>query len=116
MSTALETFRRQQQVVEALNQQANELARTIGSVRTELEAIARHETLRDVLVQKQRWLQRTEDAVMAVRAIYTHVVDESHRLAIKAVERQLFPLDPTCPKSEEGDDSRSRITAANTAG
>jgi hypothetical protein len=32
--------------------------------------------------------------------IYTHVVDASHRQAIEALERQLFP---TVPKSEEAD-------------
>ena len=68
MSTALETFKKQQQAVEALNQQASELGHAIASARKELDAIARHEALRDILVQEQQWLQRTEDAVRTVRA------------------------------------------------
>jgi integrase len=34
--------------------------------------------------------------------IYTHVVDASHRLAIEAVERQLFPTVPKLPETAEG--------------
>ena len=68
MSTALETFKKQQQTVEALNQQASELGHAIAWARKELDVIARHEALRDILVQEQQWLQRTEDAVRTVRA------------------------------------------------
>ena len=42
--------------------------------------------------------------------IYTHVVDASHRLAIEAVERQLFP---TVPKSQDEDSSGSPVNAGN---
>jgi hypothetical protein len=39
--------------------------------------------------------------------IYTHVVDASHRQAIEALERQLFP---TVPKSEEADTASASET------
>src|SRR5260221_10774920 len=41
--------------------------------------------------------------------IYTHVVDASHRQAIEALERQLFP---TVPKSQEADTASASETAA----
>ena len=68
MSTALETFKKQQQAVEALHQQATDLAALIASIKAELDAIARHDARRNVLLQEQRWLERTEDAVRAVAA------------------------------------------------
>jgi integrase len=42
--------------------------------------------------------------------VYTHVVDASHRLAIEAVERQLFP---SVPKSQDEDSSGSPVNAGN---
>jgi integrase len=45
--------------------------------------------------------------------IYTHVVDASHRDAIEALERQLFP---TVPKSQEEDTSGNAGSAINKAG
>jgi integrase len=45
--------------------------------------------------------------------IYTHVVDASHRQAIEAVERQLFP---TVPKSENADSEPESASATKLAG
>jgi integrase len=45
--------------------------------------------------------------------IYTHVVDASHRQAIEAVERQLFP---TVPKSENANAAPEALSAAKKAG
>ena len=45
--------------------------------------------------------------------IYTHVVDASHRQAIEALERQLFP---TVPKSQEADTSSDSLSVTNKAG
>ena len=45
--------------------------------------------------------------------IYTHVVDASHRQAIEAVERQLFP---TVPKSGDADAAPEALSAAKKAG
>lgn len=42
--------------------------------------------------------------------IYTHVVDASHRSAIQAVERQLFP---TVPKSQSGDTKEEAVSDVN---
>jgi integrase len=39
--------------------------------------------------------------------IYTHVVDASHRQAIEALERQLFPSVPKLPDAAEGPGSVS---------
>jgi integrase len=44
--------------------------------------------------------------------IYTHVVDASHRQAIEALERQLFP---TVPKSQEMDTSSDSLSATKQA-
>ena len=44
--------------------------------------------------------------------IYTHVVDASHRQAIEAVERQLFP---TVPKSQEADTASGALSATKKA-
>jgi integrase len=45
--------------------------------------------------------------------IYTHVVDGSHRQAIEALERQLFP---TVPKSEEADPPSDSLSVTKRAG
>jgi integrase len=45
--------------------------------------------------------------------IYTHVVDASHRQAIEAVERQLFP---TVPKSPEEDTPSDSVSVTKRAG
>ena len=68
MSNALEMFRQQREAVDALHVQVTQVGAAISQVRAELDALARHETLRGVLAEEQRWLQRTEDAVRTVRA------------------------------------------------
>jgi hypothetical protein len=68
MTTALEMFRQQKAALAELQQQARSLDTAIASVRSELTAIANHDGLRTLLVDEQRWLQRTEDAVREVRA------------------------------------------------
>src|SRR5712691_2080831 len=45
--------------------------------------------------------------------IYTHVVDASHRQAIEALERQLFP---TVPKSQEPDTPSTSLSVTKRAG
>lgn len=45
--------------------------------------------------------------------IYTHVVDASHRQAIEALERQLFP---TVPKSQEPDTPSDSLNVRTRAG
>jgi hypothetical protein len=40
--------------------------------------------------------------------IYTHVVDASHRKAIEALERELFPSVPKLPEGPKPADSASR--------
>ena len=45
--------------------------------------------------------------------IYTHVVDASHRQAIEALERQLFP---TVPKSPEADTPSDSVSVTKRAG
>ena len=45
--------------------------------------------------------------------IYTHVVDSSHRKAIEALERELFP---TVPKSQESDTASDSLSATKNAG
>ena len=45
--------------------------------------------------------------------IYTHVVEASHRQAIEAVERQLFP---TVPKSQEADTPSDSLSVQKRAG
>ena len=67
MSNALDMFRQQREAVEALHAQVKRVGAAIAQARTDLDALARHETLRNVLAEEQRWLQRTEDAVRAVR-------------------------------------------------
>lgn len=45
--------------------------------------------------------------------IYTHVVDASHRQAIEALERQVFP---TVPTSEEADPPSYSLSVTKRAG
>ncbi|MEQ1907681.1 MAG: hypothetical protein ABMA15_02615 [Vicinamibacterales bacterium] len=68
MSNALEMFRKQREAVQALHAEVTCVADAIGRVRSDLDALARHEALRSVLAEEQRWLQKTEDAVRQVRA------------------------------------------------
>ena len=67
MSNALEIFRQQREAVEALRAEVTRVSNAIAQARADLDALAQHETLRTVLAEEQRWLQRTEDAVRAVR-------------------------------------------------
>ena len=68
MSNALEMFRQQREAVEGLREEVTRVGTAIAQVRANLDALARHDTLRTVLAEEQRWLQRTEDAVRQVRA------------------------------------------------
>ena len=68
MSNALEMFRQQREAVEALHEDVTRVGTAIAQMRADLDALARHETLRTVMAEEQRWLQRTEDAVRQVRA------------------------------------------------
>ena len=63
----LSCFASKREAVEALHAQVARVGAAIAQARTDLDALARHETLRNVLAEEQRWLQRTEDAVRAVR-------------------------------------------------
>lgn len=77
MSSSFEMFRQQRELLAALNQEAQNLSAAIARVRSDLEAIAQHDALRDTLIQEQRWLQRTEAAMHAAqewqRATARHV-------------------------------------------
>jgi hypothetical protein len=68
MSNALEMFRQQREAVEGLREEVTRVGTAIAQARADLDALARHETLRSVLAEEQRWLQKTEDAVRQVRA------------------------------------------------
>ena len=52
-------------------------------------------------------------SISTILNIYTHVVDASHRQAIEALERQLFP---TVPKSQEADTSSTSLSVTKRAG
>ena len=54
MSNALDMFRQQREAVEALHAQVKRVGAAIAQARTDLDALARHETLRNVLAEKQR--------------------------------------------------------------
>jgi len=58
-------------------------------------------------------LEDRHGSISTTLNIYTHVVDASHRLAIEAVERQLFP---TVPKSQEPDTSSDPVSVTKRAG
>lgn len=68
MGSALDAFREQREAVEALHVRVIEVAALIARVRSEVDLIARHETLRGVLQDEQRWLEQTRQAVSEVRA------------------------------------------------
>lgn len=56
MSNALEMFRQQREAVEALHAEVTRVADGIARARADLDALARHDTLRTVLAEEQRWL------------------------------------------------------------
>lgn len=68
MSNALEMFRQQREAVETLHAEVARVSELITRMRADLDALARHDTLRTLLVDEQRWLQKTEEAVRQVRA------------------------------------------------
>jgi hypothetical protein len=68
MGNAIDAFREQREAVEALHVSAIGLADLISRVRSEVDLIARHEALRGVLQDEQRWLEQTRQAVREVRA------------------------------------------------
>lgn len=68
MSSALEMFKQQKAAVEELLVIARGLEASLASARGELDALSRHDALRSILTEEQRWLARTEDAVRTVRA------------------------------------------------
>ncbi|MFN7984819.1 MAG: hypothetical protein U0Q11_23490 [Vicinamibacterales bacterium] len=66
MSNALEMFRQQREAVETLHAEVARVSELITRMRADLDALARHDTLRTLLVDEQRWLQKTEEAVRQV--------------------------------------------------
>ncbi len=67
MGNALDAFRAQREAVEELHVRVIKLADLIARVRSEVDLIARHETLRGVLQDEQHWLEQTRQAVREVR-------------------------------------------------
>ncbi len=72
MSSALEMFKQQKAAVEELLAITRGLQASIAGARKELDTISRHDGLRSILTEEQRWLARTEDAVRTVRAWREH--------------------------------------------
>jgi hypothetical protein len=68
MANALDAFRAQREAVAELHARVIDVAALIAQVRSEVDLIARHETLRGVLQDEQRWLEQTRQAVREVRA------------------------------------------------
>lgn len=66
MANAVEMFKQQKAAAEALHETAQRIETSLQRARAELDALARHEALQQLLVQEQRWLARTEAAVQAV--------------------------------------------------
>ena len=67
MANAVEMFKQQKAAFEELQQAAARIEQSLSRARTELDALARHEALRTLLVQEQQWLARTEAAVDRLR-------------------------------------------------
>jgi hypothetical protein len=61
-------FKQQKAAVEELLAIARGLEASVATARRELDALSRHDALRSILTEEQRWLARTEDAVRTVRA------------------------------------------------
>lgn len=63
MSSSLDAFRQQRELLMALHEDAKQLNAAVASIRADLDALARHDALRDTLHHQQRWLQRAEAAM-----------------------------------------------------
>jgi len=66
VANAVEMFKQQKAALEELQRAANGIEVSLVKARAELDALARHDALKDLLLKEQVWLQRTEAAVHAV--------------------------------------------------
>jgi hypothetical protein len=64
--------------------------------------------LTDRLSELSRLQPSGHSSIATTLNIYTHVVDASHRKAIEALERELFPSVPKLPDGPKPADSATR--------
>ena len=69
MSGALEAFRAQREAVDDLRARVDVVAKLIADVAVQVDAIAKNQTLRDVLNAERTWLAQTEQVLERVRAL-----------------------------------------------
>jgi hypothetical protein len=69
VSGALDAFRAQREAVDDLRARVEEVSKLIAGLTVQVDAIAKNQTLRDVLNAQRTWLTQTERVLEQVRAL-----------------------------------------------
>lgn len=67
MSSALKAFRAQREEVEQIHARLTQVAELLRAIKTEVNGLARDESLRNLLQEEQTWLLRTKHLIGEVR-------------------------------------------------
>lgn len=68
MPNAIDMFRAQREVADAIHERLQEISVLLAQVRTEVDLVTANADLRDVLHREQAWLSQAERTVAEVRA------------------------------------------------
>jgi hypothetical protein len=69
MPSALETFRAQREAVDQVHSRLTEVAELLRGLRTQVDAVANDQALRQVLRDEERWLEIARRTIAEVRAL-----------------------------------------------
>jgi hypothetical protein len=67
MSNALDAFRAQREAVEQVLARLTEVGDLLREVQSQVDSIAQNQSLREVLREEQRWLERAQQTIAHVR-------------------------------------------------
>jgi hypothetical protein len=67
MANALDAFRAQQEAAEAVQARLSELLPLVEELRRQVDTLALHPELRELLREEQHWLERAHETVLEVR-------------------------------------------------
>jgi hypothetical protein len=68
MSNALDAFRAQREAVERVHTRLMEVGELLQGVQSQVDSIAQNQSLREVLREEQRWLERAERTIADMRS------------------------------------------------
>jgi hypothetical protein len=69
MSSALDMFRAQREAVDQVHSRLTQVAELLRGLRTQVDAVAQDQALRQVLRDEERWLENARRTIAEVRAL-----------------------------------------------